>query len=433
MVEEAEQAVPNYVSSHLPQSPLISKGYVVADKYELVAMIGQGGMGTVWLARHIHLERKVAVKFISIIHIESEEMLRRFDGEAKAVASLHSRHVVQVIDNGELEDGTPYMVMEYLEGESLHARIERQGAVSIDDAERIFRHVGMALSVAHDKGIIHRDIKPENIFLTISPEESDYVAKVLDFGVAKMTQARYASHARTRTGTIGGTPMFMSPEQVRGLKTVDHRADVYSMGALAFTMLTGSSVFDGKTFGELLFQICSEPLPKLTDRVPGLPVAVDTWFETSCARSPADRFQSVQEQVKAFSQALGKSGRASFSDDEIKLDDGRLSRSSPTTEKKPSEREAAPETDTEPKTPSLLAEANSSEPQERKSTLSSPAVEAPSVRKLSSPASQPSRFGMPLRIVAALLLIALVAAGSFFLGQRTGTQPKDSSTTPASS
>ena len=304
-VKQAMPTLQRTLETHLPQSPLVKVGYRIDDKYELEHMIGRGGMGTVWAARHTSLGQRVAVKLISIAHIDSEDALRRFDGEAKAAASILSPNVVRVHDNGELEDGTPYMVMEFLEGESLHAKISRDGALPVDEVLRIVKHVGKALAVAHSTGIIHRDIKPENVFLATAPGEDEWTAKVLDFGVAKYMRGRSADDARTITGTIVGTPLFMSPEQVRGLKNVDHRTDVYSLGALTYFMLTGTLVFDGRTFGDLLFQICTEPLPKLTKAVPSLPASADEWFEKSCARLPDDRFQTVAEQVLALPRALG--------------------------------------------------------------------------------------------------------------------------------
>lgn len=436
MVDEAQDAGQGDLigESQLPQSPLVRKGYLVAGKYELEYMIGQGGMGTVWAARHTNLGQRAAVKFISIAHIESEDALRRFDAEAKAAATIRSRNVVQVHDNGELEDGTPYMVMEFLEGESLHDRIDRDGSLPLEEALRIVRHVGKALSVAHGMGIIHRDIKPENVFLATSPDDSEYTGKVLDFGVAKFLQARGPAHARTRTGTIVGTPLYMSPEQVRGLKTIDHRTDIYSLGALTFTMLTGTVVFDGKTFGDLLFQICTEPLPKMTDVAPWLPAAVDTWFEKACARSPDDRFQTVQEMVDALATAVGLSVRATVPDT-----DG-LSASSPDRSPLP-KTASTPEVERqasggdEPRVgrisavaPTMVAAVEEPIPSTDKSPAEPAAVQAPP-----QAARGAGSNNLLVIVVVGFVLLIVIAAGAFYLGGRMAAQnqPPASSAQPA--
>src|SRR5262249_51541569 len=161
-----------------------------------------------------------------------------FDLEAKAAAQLRSRFVVQVYDNGETEDGTPYIVMELLIGESLDQRIQRQGPVPLDAALRIIGQAGRALSRAHSLGIVHRDLKPENIFLTHTEDDDAEIAKVLDFGIAKIKSPdNGAGGSGTRTGAVLGTPLFMSPEQARGLKSVDHRTDIYSLGMVLYMML----------------------------------------------------------------------------------------------------------------------------------------------------------------------------------------------------
>lgn len=438
MVEQAQSDDRDSLGeSHLPQSPLIQKGYLVAGKYELEYMIGQGGMGTVWAARHVNLGQRAAVKFISIAHIESEDALRRFDREAKAAASIRSRNVVQVYDNGEMEDGTPYMVMEYLEGESLHARIERDGSLQVEEALRIVKHVGKALSVAHGMGIIHRDVKPENVFLATSPGESEYSAKVLDFGVAKFIQARGPVQSRTRTGTIVGTPLYMSPEQVRGLKTIDHRTDIYSLGALTFTMLTGSLVFDGKTFGDLLFQICTEPLPKVTDAAPWLAPDINEWFEKSCARAPDERFQTVQEQVEALAVAAGVTARPTITNAEGRSSQVDLSplpktASSPSVEEdEPGDRHPMASSGVEVRKrprvsgtePTLLA-ASDENPEP------SPVSKADAPASQTAPAAPVAKSNLTTIVIVGFVLLIAIAAGAFYLGGRMaarGGEPAGSS------
>jgi serine/threonine-protein kinase len=285
--------------------PSTLPGTIIAGKYRLDGMIGRGGMGSVWSTMHLGLGQRVAVKLIAKRYAGSREARQRFDLEAKAAAQLRSRHVVQVFDNGETEDGTPYIVMELLDGESLDHRIERRGPLPVEDAVRIIGQVGRALIRAHGLGIVHRDLKPENIFLTRTDEDdAGEIAKVLDFGIAKIKTSGTSSSA-TRTGTVLGTPLFMSPEQARGLKSVDHRTDIYSLGMVAFTMLTGRNAFAGESFGDILVAICTQPLPSLRTYAAHLPPALDSWMQRACAKEPDDRFSSVEPMLEALHAAAG--------------------------------------------------------------------------------------------------------------------------------
>lgn len=285
--------------------PSTLPGTVIAGKYRLDGMIGRGGMGSVWSTMHLGLGQRVAVKLIAKRYAGSREARQRFDLEAKAAAQLRSRYVVQVFDNGETEDGTPYIVMELLDGESLDHRIERRGPVPVDQAVRILGQVGRALIKAHGLGIVHRDLKPENIFLTRSDEDDGgEIAKVLDFGIAKIKTSETGGSA-TRTGTVLGTPLFMSPEQARGLKSVDHRTDIYSLGMVAFTMLTGRNAFSGESFGDILVAICTQPLPSLRAYAALLPPSLDAWMQRACAKEPGDRFSSVEPMLEALHVAAG--------------------------------------------------------------------------------------------------------------------------------
>jgi eukaryotic-like serine/threonine-protein kinase len=287
-----------------PTSDLARAGVVVANRYRLDAVIGRGGMGSVWSATHLGLGHRIAIKLISREFIRSADALRRFDAEAKAAARLQSRHVVQVYDNGTLDDGTPYIAMELLSGESLQHRIEERGRIALPEAVQILGQCCKALGRAHALGIVHRDIKPDNIFLARTPDEDGDVAKILDFGVAKV--ALDGNQGQTGTGMLLGTPLYMSPEQARGLKTLDTRADLYSLGLAAYTMLTGQLAINGESFGEVLLKICVEPLPRLCAAAPWLPPAMDGWFQRVCAREPVDRCQSAQEFIDLLRTAAGE-------------------------------------------------------------------------------------------------------------------------------
>ncbi|HZU85040.1 MAG TPA: serine/threonine-protein kinase [Polyangiaceae bacterium] len=287
-------------------SRLAFPGAIVAGRYRLEEVVGHGGMGSVWRATHTGLGEQVAVKLVSANFVRSSEALRRFDTEAKAAARLRSRHVPQVFDNGVLEDGTPFLVMELLHGESLAARIARAGPIPLPETISILEQCCRALTRAHSLGIVHRDIKPENVYLAQSVDDDGYIVKVLDFGIAKVTSSLAEDgRSSTRTGTLLGTPLYMSPEQARGLRTVDSRTDLYSLGLVAYTMLSGRLPFGGETLGELLLQICAEPLPSLRAVAPGLPPAIEAWFQKACARLPDDRFPSAQAFVEALRVAAG--------------------------------------------------------------------------------------------------------------------------------
>jgi serine/threonine-protein kinase len=287
----------------------VRAGQLLAGKYRLEKEIGRGAMGTVWSAVHVSLGQRVAIKVISPEHADSDELRKRFDTEARAAAKLRSRFVVGVFDHGLTSSGLPYIVMEFLEGECLEDRISRFGVISLPEAARITRHVGRALARAHAHGIVHRDLKPANIFITKAEEDDDggdWIAKVLDFGIAKVED--YSDRSTTKTGTVLGTPLFMSPEQVRGASSVDSRADLYSLGMVIYNMLTGTYAFEGQSFGDLLVSICTDPLPTLSNRAPNLPESLDAWFQKTCARDPAQRYQTAEELVRGFDDAIGDVG-----------------------------------------------------------------------------------------------------------------------------
>ena len=289
-------------------SRLAVAGAILAGKYRLDAPIGYGGMGSVWRATHLGLGEPVAIKLVSAEFVRSREGLRRFDTEAKAAAKIGGRHVPHVFDNGVLEDGTPYLVMDLLRGQTLFARIRQDGSIALPETVAILEQCARALTRAHSLGIVHRDIKPDNIFLAESVDEDDgYVVKVLDFGIAKLTDAGDASVSTTRTGAILGTPTFMSPEQARGSRAIDSRADLYSLGLVAFTMLTGNLAFTGESIGDLLIQICVQPLPSLRATAPWLPPAMEEWFQKACARDPDARFATARAFVDALRVAAGVS------------------------------------------------------------------------------------------------------------------------------
>jgi eukaryotic-like serine/threonine-protein kinase len=283
---------------------------LVAGKYEVIRRIGRGGMGSVWEGRHASLGNRVAIKFIEKEYAESPEARSRFVTEARAAATIQSKHAIQIYDHGVTEDGRPYMVMELLTGASLDRRLEEVGRISLAETARILGQVSRALQRAHDAGIIHRDLKPENIFLVRSPDDDEESAKVLDFGIAKIKGPPGEElTSSTKTGTVLGTPYFMSPEQARGLRNLDYRSDLWSLGVIAYKCVVGVLPFEGESVGDLLVKICTAPVPVPSAAQPGLPATFDAWFARALEREPDKRFSTATELADALAMAAGVSVR----------------------------------------------------------------------------------------------------------------------------
>ncbi len=276
-------------------------GTVLAEKYRLESRLGEGGMGTVYRATHLLLQAPVAIKVIDREVSEGDVTLSRFMREAQAAASLRSPHVVQVLDYG-TEQGRPFMVMELLEGESLADRLDRLSSLTPAETYRVISHVARAVARAHETGIIHRDLKPDNVFLVHN--EEDEIAKVLDFGVAKVEATALAEESQTRTGSLLGTPYYMSPEQAQGNKAVDYRSDLWALGVIAFECITGHRPFYSDGLGEVVLKICIRDIPRPSSQAT-VPEGFDEWFARATERDPTARFQSARELSEALRFALG--------------------------------------------------------------------------------------------------------------------------------
>jgi serine/threonine protein kinase len=274
-------------------------GSVIADRYCLLQKLGAGGMGSVWLAHDQSLDSQCAVKLVDPEKAANEEVRVRFEREAKAAAQIRGANVVDIFDHG-VWQGTPFIVMEYLDGEDLGARLERLGPLDAEQTYQVVSQVARALVRAHAAGIVHRDLKPENIFLV--PGDDQEVAKVLDFGIAKHEQYSLIGKA-TKTGSFMGTPYYMSPEQARG-KNIDWRSDLWALGVIAFQCLTGRPPFESDALGELMGMIIYDPIPPIKSRRPGLPEALERWWARAVARDRELRFQSAKELADAFGQAI---------------------------------------------------------------------------------------------------------------------------------
>ncbi|HEY2513912.1 MAG TPA: protein kinase [Polyangiaceae bacterium] len=293
----------------LPEAPPTTGP--IAGKYDVLRLIGRGGMGTVWEGRHNTLGTRVAIKFIDAEYADSVEARTRFDNEARAAANIQSKHAIQIFDHGVTADGKPYIVMELLSGEPLDQRLDRLGRIPLAETARILRQVSRALARAHERGIVHRDLKPENIFLVRTPDDDDEIAKVLDFGIAKFKKMDGTTSgmptSSTKTGAVLGTPFYMAPEQARGLRELDHRCDLWSMGVIAFKCVCGVLPFEGVSVGDLLVKICTAPAPVPSTLVPGLGGAFDAWFLRALEKDPARRFQNAGELAEGLAFAAGLS------------------------------------------------------------------------------------------------------------------------------
>jgi eukaryotic-like serine/threonine-protein kinase len=276
-------------------------GDVLAGRYRLSGLLGRGGMGSVWRAEHLSLGSPVAVKLIHARSAHAPEAQARFLREAQSAAALRGPHVVQVLDFG-VEQGVPFIVMELLEGESLADRIARTGALSAQATARIVTHVARAIQKTHEAGIVHRDLKPDNVFLVENAD--DELAKVLDFGIAKTAEGLGQAGVETHTGTMLGSPHYMSPEQARGTRAVDHRSDLWALGVIGFQCLTGRRPFDGNVLGDLVLRICAEP-PPVPSALAHVPPGFDAWFARAVERDPGRRFQSAWEMAEELRRVAG--------------------------------------------------------------------------------------------------------------------------------
>jgi eukaryotic-like serine/threonine-protein kinase len=284
-----------------------TEGENITSSIRLVRELGAGGMGSVWIADHTSLQTQVVVKFMHAALVADKESLARFSREAAAGANVKSPHVVQVYDHGITPDGTPFIVMELLEGCDLDGHLEKNGLVGLAELEKIVTQVCKALSRAHERGIVHRDIKPQNIFLT-NLGGDDVFVKVLDFGIAKASDLQNTLGTTTKTGAAMGTPYYMSPEQIIGSKTIDHRTDLWALGVVAFECLAGKKPFDGETLGGLALTICNGPMPVPSTHHPALPAELDRWFLRACARELTERFSSATEMADALRAVVAGRG-----------------------------------------------------------------------------------------------------------------------------
>ncbi|MGO8995853.1 MAG: serine/threonine-protein kinase [Polyangiaceae bacterium] len=281
---------------------------LIDEKFEIVRRLGEGGMGAVYEARNRGTGRRVAVKVIAGEALaKSKEVIARFQREALASGAIESQYIAHVFDTGvDPATGSPYMVMELLSGEDIEHAIKRLGPLPPELALRICAQACLGLQKAHEAHVVHRDIKPANIFLA-NRDGGEIVAKILDFGIAKVKMEELSGEARglTRTGSMLGTPLYMSPEQALARKTIDHRTDVWSLGAVLYEALSGAPPHaHAETVGELIMCICSQPARLVQEVAPWVRPEVAAIVHTALAMDPAARFATAEDMFKAIAALL---------------------------------------------------------------------------------------------------------------------------------
>jgi serine/threonine protein kinase len=274
--------------------------------YQVVGMVGVGGMGVVYEGHHTQLKRRTAIKILNEQFAKNSQIAERFWNEARIVSVIQHPGLVSVLELGELPGGAPYIIMEYLDGESLGHRIQRTGGRLVADTLRLGRQIASTLTVVHAHGVVHRDLKPDNVMIVADPEASGGErAKLLDFGIAKISVesglAGQIEHRKTRTGAILGTPLYMAPEQCRGAGAVDEKADVYSLGVILFEMLSGVPPFRADAPGDLMALHIFHPPPSLLEVAPWVSVELSGLILRMLAKVPKER-PSATEVAKVLEQ-----------------------------------------------------------------------------------------------------------------------------------
>ena len=286
---------------------LYETGHVIDGKYRLVRMIGTGGMGAVYEGENLLIRRRVAIKILHSGSTGNADAIRRFEREAQAAGEIGNDHILEVLDLGSLPNGDRYLVMEYLDGETLGARIERHGRLTPSQISPIARQFLTALASAHAAGIIHRDLKPENIFiLRAKAGRADFV-KLIDFGISKFSRRFDEGEQRmTRADAVLGTPVYMSPEQARGARETDVRSDIYSCGVILYESVTGRVPFEGESFNDLMFKIALSDAPSPLSHVPSLDPDFAWIIERAIKRDPNERFATAQEFAETLDDWMRK-------------------------------------------------------------------------------------------------------------------------------
>jgi eukaryotic-like serine/threonine-protein kinase len=284
------------------------EGDVISGKYRIVRLIGDGGMGVVYEARHEVLGSRVALKFLHADLAKRPGLTQRFLQEARVSATIQSPHVTHVTDVDTAQDGSPYLVMELLAGQGLQSMLDSQGKLSVDLSIDFGLQILAGLEAAHATGVVHRDLKPDNVFVT--PSGGGPLLKLIDFGIAKLRTSTEFTKGLTRAGVIMGTPEYMAPEQLLSAQTTDHRADIYSLGVMLFEMIAGCRPADGDDAEIIVAAVEGGRVRRLNDVVPGLPPGLVALVERATSPHRDDRFESAAAMRLALAQFAGQLSHA---------------------------------------------------------------------------------------------------------------------------
>lgn len=292
----------------------VRPGDVLAGKFRIERVLGQGGMGVVVSAHHLQLDERIAIKFLLPQALESAEAVARFAREARAAVKIKSEHVARVIDVGTLETGSPYMVMEYLHGRDLSQLVQQRGPLTIEEATEYVLQACEAIAEAHSLGIIHRDLKPQNLFL-INRADGSPCIKVLDFGISKVTSIGGGSSgsdmSMTKTTAVMGSPLYMSPEQMTSSRDVDPRTDIWALGVILYELLTARVPFSADTVPQLCAMILQSSAPPLRNFRPDAPEGLQNVLLRSLEKDPTRRYKNVAEFAAALLPYAPRSARTS--------------------------------------------------------------------------------------------------------------------------